>query len=430
MTPRLLSLSFLLLISATISFGNTSARILALRATSEDRSESSAAIEELRAMGPAGLETLMAQYAAPIKAHIDSPHIAPTAEWQRISYALDRVSQQKNSYLSGLYWYTDFEEAKIAATQSGLPILTLRLLGKLSDELSCANSRFFRTVLYSNEEISALLRNNFVLHWESVRPVPVVTIDFGDGRKLERTITGNSIHYVLDSEGRLVEALPGLYGPAAFKRSLLEAERLARSVAGKERLNRRAILTDYYRERLNKISVDWYADNQTIGGRRPEGITVTAKDNGEAVRIMPLAVTKAVTEATILRGMMAGSEALGKITDEESWKKLARLHSAESKLDSRSIGLIRSQNASLSDSELAALVKKFEQSVALDTIRNEYLLRSKLYGWLIPQADQVDLAMFNDKVYAELFLTPKSDPWLGLLSKDVYMGLDQAGEKR
>jgi hypothetical protein len=429
MKPRLLSLFFLLLISATSSFGNTPARLLALQATSEDRSESSAAIEELRAMGPSGLETLMVQYAAPIKAHIDSPSIASTEEWQRISSALDRVSQQKNSYLSGLYWYTNFEEAKTAATQSGKPILTLRLLGRLSDELSCANSRFFRTVLYSNEEISALLRNNFVLHWESVRPVPVVTIDFGDGRKLERTITGNSIHYVLDSQGRLVEALPGLYGPTAFKRSLLEAERLARSVAGKDTFNRRTILTSYYRERLNKISVDWYGDNQTIGGRRPEGITVTTNDSGEAVRIMPLAVTKAVTEANILRGMMAGSEALGKITDEEAWNKIARLRIAESRLDGRSIGLIRSQNAALGESELAALVNKFEHSVAVDTVRNEYLLRSKLYGWLIPQAEQVDLAKFNDKVYAELFLTPNSDPWLGLLSKDVYLGLDQAGRK-
>jgi hypothetical protein len=71
----------------------------------------------------------------------------------------------------------------------GKPILSLRLLGKLTDEFSCANSRFFRTVLYPNDEVSAVLRDRFVLHWRSVRPVPTVTIDFGDGRKLERTLT-------------------------------------------------------------------------------------------------------------------------------------------------------------------------------------------------------------------------------------------------
>jgi hypothetical protein len=63
--------------------------------------------------------------------------------------------------------------------------------------------------------------------------------------------------------------------------------------------------------------------------------------------------------------------------------------------------------------------------VALDTIRNEYLLRSKLYGWLIQASPQLDLAELNDKVYAELFLTPSTDPWLGLLSKDVYTGLSE-----
>jgi len=133
------------------------------------------------------------------------------------------------------------------------------------------------------------------------------------------------------------------------------------------------------------------------------------------------------TEAGILRGMMAGSEALGKVTDEEAWRKIAGLHSADSALDSRSIALIKNQNAALSKDELAALLKRFEESVALDTVRNEYLLRSKLYGWLSVQ-EQVDLSKFNDKVYAELFLTPKSDPWLGLFSKDVYTALSQ-GEK-
>lgn len=95
-----------------------------------------------------------------------------------------------------MYWYTDIEQAKAAARTSGKPILSLRLLGSLDQDLSCANSRFFRVALYPNVEISKLLQDPLILHWQSVRPVPKVTIDFGDGRKLERTITGNSIHYI------------------------------------------------------------------------------------------------------------------------------------------------------------------------------------------------------------------------------------------
>ncbi|HEV7573773.1 MAG TPA: hypothetical protein VGQ21_19940 [Thermoanaerobaculia bacterium] len=49
-----------------------------------------------------------------------------------------------------------------------------------------------------------------------------MTIDFGDGRVLHRTITGNSIHYLLDATGRPLDALPGLYAPKAFLAQLRE----------------------------------------------------------------------------------------------------------------------------------------------------------------------------------------------------------------
>src|SRR4029453_17267832 len=118
---------------------------------------------------------------------------------------------------------TDLEQAKAEAARRGRPILSLRMLGKLTDEYSCANSRFFRTALYSNKEVSEFLRTNFVLHWQSVRPVPRVTIDFGDGRKLERTITGNSAHIVLAADGTPLDVLPGLYSPLAFRQHLWDA---------------------------------------------------------------------------------------------------------------------------------------------------------------------------------------------------------------
>ena len=47
-------------------------------------------------------------------------------------------------------------------------------------------------------------------------------IDFGDGRKMERTLTGNSIHYVLDSEGRLIDALPGVFQADELFEGILE----------------------------------------------------------------------------------------------------------------------------------------------------------------------------------------------------------------
>jgi hypothetical protein len=412
---RFLSLSLLLLVSTQISLAN-------------DLSEP--ALEELRAQGPAGLQSLMTEYAREINHHIANPTAAPDAEWQRISNALDTVAQQKNSYISGLYWYTDLESAKRASAASGKPILSLRLLGKLTDEFSCANSRFFRTVLYPNAEVNTALRDRFVLHWQSVRPVPTVTIDFGDGRKLERTLTGNSIHYILDSQARTIDALPGLYGPKAFLHGLLSAETLFKSLAGKNDQQRNFMLSLYYSQQHNKIAAAWTIDTQKIGGKAPEGFRVVEGNNGEALLISPMAMTKAVTEANILRAMTSATEELGKITDETGWRKIAQLHSSDAVLDDRSISLIKHQNPNLTERELAQLVQKFQDSIALDTVRNEYLMHSKLYTWIVKDPVRDDVEKLNEQVYAKLFLTPNSDPWLGLFSADVYTALDNGGVKK
>jgi len=71
------------------------------------------------------------------------------------------------------------------------------------------------------------MRESFVLHWASVCPVPKVTIDFGGGRVVTRTVTGNSAHLILDHEGRVLDAIPGVYPPAAFLRALKNGARAA-----------------------------------------------------------------------------------------------------------------------------------------------------------------------------------------------------------
>src|SRR5260221_4207653 len=143
---------------------------------------------DLRHLGPSGLEVFIAQHGT-----------GPSA-------ALDRLCGQLHAHTTLLYWFTDLTAALAEARRTKRPVLSLRLLGRLDHELSCANSRFFRRLLYTAPAINQLMRDRFVLHWQSVRPVPKVTIDFGDGRRLERTLTGNSLHLVLDSHGRPVDA--------------------------------------------------------------------------------------------------------------------------------------------------------------------------------------------------------------------------------
>ena len=306
-------LLFLLVLAQPLIAGSNS-EALALKAVSENSAQAAPAIAELRALGPAGLNTLFQTYANEINQQVTDPLLAATPEWQRLSAALDAVSQQKNSYLSGLYWFTDFDQAKAAARAQSKPILSLRLLGRLNEEYSCANSRFFRTILYSNAAVSKVLREDFILYWQSEQPVPRVTIDFGDGRKLERTLTGNSIHYILDSNGGVIDALPGLYGPEAFARQLANAQAIYRGLQGKDAVQKDSILANYHRDQNNRISIEWLADTIRIGGKQPSGVVVEVDDKGKAIAIAPLAMTKAVTETSILRSITAGADADRKST--------------------------------------------------------------------------------------------------------------------
>src|SRR5215510_1038671 len=154
-------------------------------------------------------------------------------ERAQLAAQIDALAHQKYATVSRLYWYVDLASAKAAARAEGRPILQLRMLGRLDEDLSCANSRLFRATLYANQEVSAFLRDRFVLYWSSERPVPRVTIDYGDGRTLERTTTGNSAHYVLDEDGRVLDVLPGLYTPAAFRHELEGSLALAEHLRGK-----------------------------------------------------------------------------------------------------------------------------------------------------------------------------------------------------
>ncbi|HSS22675.1 MAG TPA: hypothetical protein VLL54_21565 [Pyrinomonadaceae bacterium] len=439
MKARFSSFFLLLLVlafaQATIAAPNP--EVLARNVISENPAEANRAVAEVRAMGPAGLDLLFHTYAREINAQVSNPLQPATLEWQRLSEALDSVSQQKNSYLSGLYWYTDLDQAKEAARATGKPILSLHLLGKLSEEFSCTNSRFFRTILYSNAEVSKILREHFILHWQSERPAPRVTIDFGDGRKLERTVTGNSIHYILDIDGRPIEAVPGVYGPQAFARKLAASEQLFKAIKGKVDADRQLLLDNYYREQNNQIAFQWAEDIKKIGGKTPQGFVFSNDDKGVAITIMPMAMSKAVTETSILRSITAGADALGRITDETAWTKIALSHLEDARLDEQSIGLIKRQTQELLrstkgasfDGLMMSQLQKFQSSIALDTVRNDYLMHTKLYAWLLTNRN-LNVEILNRKVYAELFLTPATDPWLGLYSPDVYTAIEGGGLSR
>jgi hypothetical protein len=82
-------------------------------------------------------------------------------------------------------------------------------------------------VLFSHPGIVSAMNERFECAWEMVRPAPRVSIDFGDGRTLERTLSGNVATYVTLADGRVIDVVPGLVNPVEFQRRLDEGERLA-----------------------------------------------------------------------------------------------------------------------------------------------------------------------------------------------------------
>jgi hypothetical protein len=396
-------------------------RELTVRAISENRSKAVSAINELRAMRQSGLDALFEAYATEIKRFSETGEA--TEEWKRIAFALDQVAQQKDVYASRLYWHTDLEEALRLAKKQNKPVLSLRLLGNLSEEFSCANSRFFRAILYSNAEISKYLRENYVLHWKSVRPAPKVTIDFGDGRKIERTLTGNSIHYILSEDGEIIDALPGLYSPQGFLRYITDAHKAAKVFDNASKSQRKMAILRYRNLMLNEIKK---RRNNALTLARVE--LTEPRDGTSALAVAPRAVTKMVTEETILRGISDDFSRYEPQIDISQWQKLAAIYAKNTKLDADSTAFIRRQNArtGLSEEEFAKLFQNLETYIALDTTRNDFLFHPVIYSWL-NDIEVTDIEAFNSRVYAEIFKTPDSDKWLGLYSTDVYTALDGGG---
>jgi hypothetical protein len=417
---------------------------LAVEAISTDSIAAQNAIRQLRARGPEGLRALIEAHAAALQQRETNRLLFPAARkpdenWQRLRAALDAVSGQRDCHASKLFWYTDFEQAKAAARASDKPILSLRLLGRLDEEFSCANSRFFRTTLYANSEIARYLNDHFILHWKSVRPVPRVTIDFGDGRKLERTLTGNSIHYVLDQEGRVIDALPGLYGAQTFLRELKRGETVMRTVAKMDELARETALREFHSTRGAALYADYAADLQRarvqlVQVESAQGAVVTTiPQPATAIAAGKLAGGKGRVEMPILRRTASEAE-----SDEAIWQRIGNLHADEARVDERARALIgekapsataaaaRTTSKTFVESPMLRQIRNLEHSISEDTARNEYLFHTKIHEWLAsgvaPAVDQL-----NARVYAELFLTPDSDPWLGLRAEDTFAALENDG---
>ena len=428
MKIRILFTAVLLAITTLSVYPSGNLAELTKAAISADPEISGPAIKALRELGQQGSDALFETYAKEI---YEAGDYRTPANWVRIANALDKVTMQKDSYASlRIFWHTDIEEAKKVSRKTNRPILSLRLLGNLNEELSCANSRLFRALLYP--ENHSVLHEKYVLHWKTVRPAPKVTIDFGDGRKIIRTLTGNSIHYVLDSDGNVIDALPGLYSSVEFRRFLNQAKQVfdeSRKVSTLE--------TKQYYKRYQELSF------QELVANRKRNMRLANIDFAEEVKLkaespklknaIPTAIDAAPSAVTKM-AVTAENLVVDQITDDFSkfasrlnlrdWKTLAELRVGKVTLRAESKGFIWRQlkDTGATMAGHSQRINRLQEYIALDTVRNEYLYRPAIYEILANNgkltADEV-----NEIIYDKVFLTPNSDPWLGLNAPDIYTAI-------
>jgi hypothetical protein len=62
-----------------------------------------------------------------------------------------------------------------------------------------------------------------------------------------------------------------------------------------------------------------------------------------------------------------------------------------------------------------------------DGIRNEFVYHGAIHAHLAKRTPQLDFETVNQFVYTTVFLTAKSDAWLGLMPTEALTGIDDDG---
>jgi hypothetical protein len=233
-------------------------------------------------------------------------------------------------------------------------------------------------VLFSHPEIAAYINRHFEPVWESVRPAPIVTIDFGE-MVVTRTLNGNIATYVCASDGHVLDVLPGIYEPTRYLGALDQFRLLAVYAGRSGDAQRRTRLLTYHQEQIKALEVHHepavLVESAGITKLRVEGAT-------QVVLAGPTA--KGLTER--LMGALVSTAAVGDARDVASWQELVD-----------------------------------------DTRLNETVRRRQIHALLAaaptPTPGQVVKRLYKDVLHADL-----DDPYLGL-KKVLYASYPFAGEE-
>ena len=102
-------------------------------------------------------------------------------------------------------------------------------------------------MLFSQERVADFINQSFEPVWQSVRPVPIVRIDFGNGNVLTRTLHGNILTSICTSDGFVVDALPGIYTETEYLSQLNVLRTVANNAQASPQARRDLLVRAYHR---------------------------------------------------------------------------------------------------------------------------------------------------------------------------------------
>lgn len=121
--------------------------------------------------------------------------------------------------------------------------------------------------MFSRKDLAEYISRTFEPAWETVRPVPLVHVDFDNGNVLTRTLQGNIATYVCTPDGYVVDVLPCIYDPVGYRQGLEQLSLLA-TVIAKQRSSPgfATLLENYHLTSLLKPAWDRPVGGLGLGG--------------------------------------------------------------------------------------------------------------------------------------------------------------------
>jgi len=214
---------------------------------------------------------------------------------------------------------------------------------------------------------------------------------------------------VLDASGNVIDAITGLHTPDDFVVRLAGAHAIAERCG--VRFADRACLRTEHDRLLQATRTAW----ELLAGQ-PSWDTLVSLDTpvqaAPSVALAePLTIGKMAMEMPIVR-LIGGADATA-----------GAIPGRWSPMPSSSLALARLKTGNVDD---AAMLEASWERARRDTVQNRFTLERRLHAWLAADVSN-DFASLNARVYTELFLTPASDPWLGLRSDTLWDVMEVSG---